>query len=172
MTSFAITVLGHDRPGIIAATTAALAEVGLNLEDSSMTRLRGHFAMTLICGGEATGDAVRAALAPLSADRTLTVTVFEVPEEPTPAVAAVPYVLSVHGSDRPGIVSALTAEVAAAGGNVTDLVTRLSEDLYLVVAELDLPTAVDVAGLQASLGVIAADLGVTATLRAVEADEF
>ena len=53
MTHLAITVLGHDRPGIIAQAADALADSGMNLEDSSMTLLRGHFAMTLICAGSA-----------------------------------------------------------------------------------------------------------------------
>ena len=39
MTLHAITVLGHDRPGIIAETTDKLAGLGLNLEDSTMTLL-------------------------------------------------------------------------------------------------------------------------------------
>ena len=52
MTQHAITVLGHDRPGIIAETTGRLAGLGLNLEDSSMTLLRRHFAMTLVCEGD------------------------------------------------------------------------------------------------------------------------
>jgi glycine cleavage system transcriptional repressor len=172
MTSYAITVLGHDRPGIIATATGALAELGLNLEDSSMTRLRGHFAMTLICGGEASIDAVRGALEPLGRDKTLTVTVFEVPEEPHVKDPAVAYVLSVHGSDRPGIVSALMSEIATSGGNVTDLTTRLADNLSLVVAEIELPTDADVPMLQSRLRAIGADLGVTATLRPVEADEF
>ena len=42
-TLHAVTVLGHDRPGIIAETTGRLAGLGLNLEDSTMTLLRGHF---------------------------------------------------------------------------------------------------------------------------------
>ena len=48
---FAVTVIGHDRPGIIADVTEILAGLGLNLTDSTMTRLRGHFAMTLVCAG-------------------------------------------------------------------------------------------------------------------------
>ena len=56
MTLHAITVLGHDRPGIIAEATDKLAGLGLNLEDSTMTLLRGHFAMTLICEGDATDE--------------------------------------------------------------------------------------------------------------------
>ena len=79
MTLHAITVLGHDRPGIIAETTDRLAGLGLNLEDSSMTRLRGHFAMTLVCAGDADADTIRTALAPLAGDCSLSVTVHEVP---------------------------------------------------------------------------------------------
>ena len=81
MTLHAITVLGHDRPGIIAETTDRLAGLGLNLEDSTMTLLRGHFAMMLVCAGDAPDAEIEAALAPLAADGTLTVTVREVPDE-------------------------------------------------------------------------------------------
>lgn len=37
----AVTVLGDDRPGIVAEVTAAVAGLGGNLEDSTMTLLRG-----------------------------------------------------------------------------------------------------------------------------------
>ena len=49
MPELAITVIGPDRTGIVADVAEALAGVGANLTDSTMTRLRGHFAMTLIC---------------------------------------------------------------------------------------------------------------------------
>ena len=44
----AVTVLGDDRPGIVADVTAAVAGLGGNLEDSTMTLLRGHFAMVVL----------------------------------------------------------------------------------------------------------------------------
>ncbi len=47
--------------------------------------------------------------------------------------------VSVHGADRPGIVHRVGAAIAAAGGNITDLSTRLAGDLYVLVAEVDLP---------------------------------
>ena len=172
MTLHAITVLGHDRPGIIAETTGRLAELGLNLEDSSMTRLRGHFAMTLICAGEASHGRISAALAPLAGDGTLTVTVHELPEEDDVVDAGRPYVLTVHGGDRPGIVSSVVRVVAAVGGNITDLTTRLAGELYLLIAELDLPAGVDAATLEEELKKVAADLGVGVTLREQEADEL
>jgi glycine cleavage system transcriptional repressor len=172
VTSHAITVLGHDRPGIIAETTGILAGLGLNLEDSSMTRLRGHFAMTLVCAGATAEAEIAAALVPLAADGTLTVTVREVPAEEEPAAAGSSWVLTVHGGDRPGIVSAVAAEVAAVGGNITDLTTRLAGELYLLVAEIDLPAEADVEAVDAAIRAVADGLGVGATLRPAETDEL
>ncbi|MDT9594414.1 ACT domain-containing protein [Nocardioides zeae] len=172
MTQHAITVLGHDRPGIIAQTTAVLADLGLNIEDTSMTLLRGHFAMTLICAGGATEGRIADALLPLADDGTLTVTVREVPADEGAAASGSPYLLAVHGGDRPGIVSAVVGAVAQARGNVTDLTTRLSGDLYVLLAEVDLPTDVDVEALRAVLAEVADRLGVGVTLRAAEADEL
>jgi glycine cleavage system transcriptional repressor len=175
VTLHAITVLGHDRPGIIAETTAVLADLGLNLEDSSMTLLRGHFAMTLVCAGDVPAVEVEAALAPLAADGTLTVTVREVPSEQPAAPSGTSWVLTVHGGDRPGIVSTVVGEVAQVGGNITDLTTRLAGDLYLLVAEIDLPADLGpeaVEAVDAAIRAAAERLGVGATLRAAEADEL
>ena len=172
VTLHAITVIGHDRPGIIAETTAALAGLGLNLEDSTMTLLRGHFAMMLISAGDLTAPEVEKALAGLAADGSLMVSVREIPEEREHQAVGASYVLTVHGGDRPGIVSAVASEVARAGGNITDLTTRLAGELYLLVAEVDLPGGVDVAGLNDSLAAVAGELGVGVTLREVESDEL
>ncbi|HEU4336574.1 MAG TPA: ACT domain-containing protein [Nocardioides sp.] len=172
MTLHAITVLGHDRPGIIAETTARLAGLGLNLEDSTMTLLRGHFAMMLVCEGAAADAEIEQALAPITADGSLTVTVREVPPEHVEASAGTSWVLSVHGGDRPGIVSAVVGVIAEVGGNITDLTTRLAGDLYLLVAEVDLPAGTDVASVERELARVAGDLGVGVTLRAAETDEL
>jgi glycine cleavage system transcriptional repressor len=165
-----VTVIGHDRPGIIADVTEVLARLGLNLTDSSMTILRGHFAMTLICAGPPDAASVEAALEPLTADRELTVTVRRVAEEARREPSGPHHVLTVHGADRLGIVAGLSRRVAEAGGNITDLSTRLSGSLYVVVAEVDLPSTVDGAGLGRTLREAAARLGVEATLRPAEAD--
>ncbi len=172
MTLYAITVLGHDRPGIIAETTAALAELGLNLEDSTMTLLRGHFAMMLICAGDADASGIERRLEFLTTDGTLDVAVREIPTHAGGSAGAASYVLTVHGGDRPGIVSAMAAEVASVGGNITDLTTRLAGDLYLLIAEVDLPAGADASALGESVRARAAELGVGATLRQVESDEL
>lgn len=172
MTLHAITVLGHDRPGIIAETTDRLAGLGLNLEDSTMTLLRGHFAMMLISEGGADAAAIEEALSPLASDGSLTVTVREVPVEQTPATDGTSWVLTVHGGDRPGIVSAVVGVVAGVGGNITDLTTRLAGDLYLLIAEVDLPSAAVPGEVEADLRRVAGDLGVGVTLRPADADEL
>jgi glycine cleavage system transcriptional repressor len=172
VTTHAITVLGRDRPGIIADTTDRLAALGLNLEDSTMTLLRGHFAMMLVCAGEVAAERIEETLEPLTADGSLTVTVREVRRETGAEASGTPYVLTVHGGDRTGIVAALLGVVAAAGGNVTDLTTRLAGDLYLLVAELDLPAAADADDLTAAVRRVAGQLGVQASLRPADIDEL
>jgi glycine cleavage system transcriptional repressor len=172
VTLHAITVIGHDRPGIIAETTAALGALGLNLEDSTMTLLRGHFAMMLVCRGDADRASVEAGLASLTADGTLDVSVRVVPDEAPAEPVRASYVLTVHGADRVGIVSSVVGRVAEVGGNVTDLTTRLAGELYLLIAELDLPASVDTDALSVALRSVADQLGVGVTLRPAESDEL
>jgi glycine cleavage system transcriptional repressor len=167
---YAITIIGHDRPGIIARTTGILAGLGLNLTDSTMTRLRGHFAMTLVCAGQVPLDPVERALAPMAGDLALVVTVRELGPEPAPEPTGGHFVLRLHGADRLGIVAAVTGVLADAGGNITDLTTRLAGDLYVLLVEVDLPSTVEIEPLTARLRDVARALGVEATLRPVEAD--
>jgi len=164
----AITVIGQDRPGIVADVSEALARLGANLTDSTMTRLRGHFTWTLVCSGPGAAE-VEAALGPLAADGRLLATVREVGAEVGAAPAGEPHLMSVHGADRLGIVAAVTRVLAEVGGNITDLTTRLSGPLYVLVAEVDLPpgTAESVAK---RLAEVAAGLDVEVTLRTAEMD--
>jgi glycine cleavage system transcriptional repressor len=166
----AITVIGQDRPGIIADASEILAGLGVNLTDSTMTRLRGHFAMTLICAGTPTPGEVEQALAPLTADGTLVATVREVRPEAEYADEGHHYLLSLHGADRLGIVAAATRVLSDAGGNVTDLTTRLAGGLYVLLAEVDLPSTVDTETLSVQLAEVADELGVEATIRPVDTD--
>jgi glycine cleavage system transcriptional repressor len=168
VSELAITVIGHDRPGIVADVAEALARLGANLTDSTMTRLRGHFAWTLVCTGPGAAE-VEAELAPLAADGQLLATVREVRPETETAVAGEPYLMSVHGADRLGIVAAVTRVLAEVGGNITDLTTRLTGPLYVLVAEVDLPPGT-ADGVSARLAEVAGGLNVEVTLRPAETD--
>ena len=178
----AVTVVGPDRPGIVADVSAALAGLGLNLTDSTMTLLRGHYAMMLVCTPDAgstrvNATDVNATLAPLTDPGHLIAIARQLFDEPIGApdeseslARANTYTLVVHGADRLGIVAAMTAVLARAGGNITDLTTRLAGSLYLLTAEVDLPRGTDDAALATQLRSEGERLGVVANLTAVQAD--
>ena len=164
---FAVTVIGRDRVGIVADVAGRLAEQSANLTDSTMTLLRGHFAMTLICTAQATADRLREALGDLDGD--LLVSVSEIGGDGAATTGGSSYVVSVYGADRLGIVAAVARAIAAAGGNITDLSTRLTGTLYVLVAEVDLPSGV-ADDLAKRLDELGASLDVEVNLRAAEAD--
>jgi glycine cleavage system transcriptional repressor len=137
MTTFAVTAVGPDAPGEVAALAEALAGLGANLEDASMTRLRGHFAMTLVASVDASAAAVESALSPVSAASGLHISVWSVEDDAEPPASGTPWRVTVHGADRPGIVAAVTRELAAVGANITDLSCRLVGDLYVMTIEVD-----------------------------------
>jgi glycine cleavage system transcriptional repressor len=166
----AVTVLGQDRPGIVADVTGALADLHGNLEDSTMTLLRGHFAMVLLVHTGAGAAAVEAALRPLCADGSLVINA-RVLDDPAPSPVHGPsYALRVHGADRPGIVATITAVVSRHGANIVDLGTRLVDGLYVLTAELELPGDASVVGLEAELKGAAGELGVEVHLSPIDDD--
>ncbi len=160
MGHLAVTALGADRPGIIARVTGVLRDAGGNLEDSSMTILGGHFAILLLVEVDAEPEALEARLADATGDLGLVVAVRPLGAGADSAPAT--HVLSVYGSDRPGIVAEAAAALAHRGVNVTDLTTRVLEgerSVYAMLLEVALPD-----GLAAE--VLAADL--RAALHGVE----
>ena len=45
-----VTVIGKDKPGIIAKVSTCLAENNVNIEDISQTIMQGNFTMIMQCG--------------------------------------------------------------------------------------------------------------------------
>src|SRR5437868_5413981 len=123
----AVTAVGRDRPGIVAAVTKALLDLGCNLGETSMTRLRSEFAMILLVELAEGSDCASAqvALAAVAEKMDLTITVRQLSSEEVQSAGQgdVSYILRVYGADRPGIVSAVTDLLARQGFNITDLET-------------------------------------------------
>lgn len=171
MPTLAVAVVGPDRPGVIAALTEVLLADGGNLTDSSMTILHGQFAMTLLVDVTAAADRVRADLGPVSERLALLIDVHDLGGAPAEAAGAAQRLLvRLHGPDQPGLVHRATAAIAAAGGNITDLTTRLADGLYVLMAEVALPPGTAVSDLEAGLRTVAADLGVSVSVQAVDSD--
>ena len=174
MPHVAVTAIGPDRPGIVAAVTGVLMRRGGILEDTAMTNLGGHFAMVLVV--EVPGDdATSLELAlqdEVAADLGLTVTVRRMEEAEPVHVPASAWAVTVYGADRPGIVHEVTSALAEAGANVVDLSTRVvgPDRAYVLLMEVTLPADADPDDLGERLRVIGEGLGVQVHLRADDAD--
>ena len=177
MSHVAVTAVGADRPGIVAAVTKVLVDHGCNLEDTSMTILRGHFAMMLVVDVPTGLDAaeLESSLAAPTADLGLVVTVRPIEEGVVaPADAGEEWTVSVYGADRPGIVYGVAGLLAQMGVNIIDLTTRVigepGKPVYAMLLDVTLPADVAGADLQRRLEAMAADLGVDCSLHPSDAD--
>ena len=179
MSLLTVTAIGADRPGIVATVTGALVDRGCNLEDTSMSILRGHFAMVLLVAApeglepstlEADLDAVVA-----RSGLDLDVAVRAVAETDASAgPSGEVWTVVVYGADRPGIVHRVSSALSALDVNIADLSTRMSgqdgQPVYSMVMEVESPAGLAGVDLAAALRDVAADLGVECTLHPAEAD--
>ena len=168
--------LGADRPGIVAAVTGVLFHKGCNLKDCSMTILSRHFTMMLLVEGpdDLPAAALEAALAQAEAEFDLTVSVRSLGEGASLVVEGEPYIVSVYGSDHPGIVYRIATVLADCSVNITDVNTRVigeeDEPVYAMLLEVTLPRSLDPEELETRIQVVAKDIGVDASLHPADTD--
>jgi glycine cleavage system transcriptional repressor len=166
----ALAVIGNDRPGIAAAVTRDLFEIGCNLEDVTSTILRGHFTMVLVIRSPLPAEELEERLEQTGSDFDLVISarpVKESHEEGEPAT----HMVSVYGSDRPGIVFRVAELLAGLGANITDLTSRLidsgPEAVYALMLEVSLPGDVDV---ESELEGLRKELGIDLSVHPIDAD--
>ena len=174
MRLFALSAVGRDRPGIVAAISRVLLDLRGNVEDSQMSILRGHFAVMLIVAlPEAVEPAeierrLEAVRAELGLEAVAVSPVDELDAGPRPT-----HVLSVYGADHPGIVHAVSSELAERGVSITGLETRLGgggeEPLYVMLMEIAAGEA-DAGELRAAIEAIGEREGLDVSLRELAAD--
>jgi glycine cleavage system transcriptional repressor len=174
VSEFAVTAVGRDRPGIVAAISGVLLELGGNIEDSRMSILRGHFAVMLIVElpEEAARERLESELDGVRERLELeSVAVSEVETLEGPG-AEPSHVLTVYGADRPGIVHGVTSLLAERGVNVTDLSTQVAagaEPVYVMLLEVAIGDASE-DELSAALETEAARLEIEIGLRPLEVE--
>jgi glycine cleavage system transcriptional repressor len=177
MRSLALSAIGRDRPGIVAGVSAVLLEHGVNIEDSQMTILRGHFAMTLVLALDEGADveSLRADLESCGGGLGLDAIALQpIDEEGGGDAPDASHIVSVYGVDHPGIVHAVAKALAERGWSITDLDTRVlgdaSNPLYVMVIEVALPAGTDAGALEQAMGAVAEEQGVEITARPLEHD--
>jgi glycine cleavage system transcriptional repressor len=172
----AVTALGADRPGIVAAVTGVLVDHGGNLEDTAMTNLGGHFAMMLVVEvpDSEGAEALEAALVDQVGGLGLTIAVRPIVDPPADGPSGLPWAVSLYGADRPGIVHRVAQKLADHGANIVDLSTRVigpgPEHAYVLLLELSLPVTADGDRLGIELSSLAEELGVEIHLRPDDGD--
>jgi glycine cleavage system transcriptional repressor len=168
----ALTAVGVDRPGIVAAVSRAVFTTGGNIEDSRMAILGGHFAVVLIVSlpsGDVPG--LEAAIAQAAGAMELVVSVRPVPDAAPEHAAGAPFVVRVYGADKPGIVARVSECLAERAVNIRDLATHVLEgDTPVYVMLLDVTVPGDVDEMRRALEALAADIGVDVSIDAADAD--
>lgn len=176
----AISAIGQDRPGIVAALSKVLFEKGCNLEDSSMTRLRGDFAVLLLVSlpaGMGLSE-LEGALEAVAQKWGLThsVRVLSPGETAESGDSGVPHTLVVYGLDHPGIVYRVTQAAADRKMNITDLRTHVtpgpSGPLYSLAVDLEAPSEKAATDLAKDLEGLKKQLKVEITFQAQDVEEL
>ncbi len=183
MSSVLLSISGVDRPGIVRDVAEALQHLEINIEDSSMTALRGRFTMMLIVRlpDQVSFGALKAALAELEQRTRLSVQSQIIPDEEAATPPLEPdHVITVHGADKVGIVHAVTAALADLNVSIVDVSTqsRLSDSgpVYMMVLEVaaagqataDQTTDDKTAALRSALATVAGEIGVEVDIHALD----
>lgn len=165
---YMLTVVGKDRPGIVAHVTAALYEGGCNLGEASMMRLGGSFTIMLMVQHPGTAKSLEQLLETVidSMDLHMHIDAIEgrLHQHLLPDVR-----ITVFGADKPGIVAKITGALSNAGLHILNLESDVggsdAHPLYIMHIEGQAGAGLD--ALRSALQVAAGE-GVETSLTAID----
>lgn len=173
MSKVVISVLGTDRPGIMAGISKILFEKSCNIEDAAQTIIQTEFAAIFIASipedlqPEDLLSELQTNLEPLGLRFLLKP--LEAPKEPTTPPVSEPFVITTTGPDRLGLVAGITDVIARFGGNITNLKAafRGGDDpsQNTMIYEVDVPLETDRQSFREALQERAKDLGLELNLQ-------
>ena len=146
-----LSILGRDRPGIVAAVSRALFQQNCNIENVSQMMLQTEFAGIFIVSmppGTSAEDLHRglcSRLAPLGLH--VHTKPCESGEDHCAASPCEPFVITTRGPDRKGLVADVSEVIARHGVNITNLQAVFkggdAPGDNIMIYEVDVPTVVD-----------------------------
>jgi glycine cleavage system transcriptional repressor len=171
-----LSVIGKDRPGIVAGISKVLFQKGCNILDSSMTLLASEFAMILLLElprGLSIGSlekSINSASHKLKLSYSLKpLKKQEIAKE---KLKGKPFIVSVYGADKPGIVYRVSELLSKHGANITDVQTNMLEmsgrPVYIMIIEADMPVSTKMPDIKSSLEKLAATLQVNISINPAE----
>jgi len=171
---YAITVIGKDKPGIVASVAEVLYEKGFSVEDSSSTLLKDQFSIILIISREEKMGILelKKAFACVRKNLNMSVSVRnidteEILDEATDNI----FMISVYGSDKPGIVYQISNALAKNSINIVDLRTRLTKaekPVYVMIMEVNAPKDIEENQIRQIVDRAAAKINVNYSIRRAE----
>lgn len=124
---YMLSLVGKDRPGLVAQVSAALCKAGCNLGDSSMARLGSNFSIMVMVQWHGTIEQLNEIVQPISQTLILTPHIDELPGGMEHYVE--PDVrISIYAKDRLGIVEDVTTALAEAGLNILHLDSNTDQE--------------------------------------------
>ncbi len=165
---YMLTVVGKDRPGIVAHLSHALYEGGCNLGEASMMRLGGNFTIMLMVQFQGTAKALREVVEPVCDSLGLHLHIDRIEgglhQHVEPDVR-----ITVAGADRAGIVAQVTGALAEAGLNILNLESDVagSEEQPLYIMHIEGQAREGIEALRSALEVVARD-GIEASLSPID----
>lgn len=167
MRRFMVSVVGADKPGVVAALSGVLVELECNLSDAQMAVLQGYASMMLVVDGPTSLDVetLQGALVRGTEGLGQAVWVHRLSEAPPPIGQGSDWMVSVHGADRPGVVFEVTRLLAGAGVNIVDLQSRLSGPVGSLTMRVNVPTEVDGIEVASNIDRVGEQLGLSCSMR-------
>jgi glycine cleavage system transcriptional repressor len=168
MNKLIVTVLGKDRPGIIALIASRLYDMGCNLENVNQMILQHQFAGFFIveASGHQDPAAFKNELDRLIAGNDLNIHVNSLDAETGPPPVSVfpeTFMITTIGPDQKGLVARFSKIMADFGANITHLKAVFKGGnnplSNIMTYQIDIPEDADPAGLFAALREKGAELG-------------
>lgn len=146
-----LTVLGHDRPGIVATVAKVLFEQNCNIENVSQTILQTEFSGSFIVTlpSELLPDQLHEILIEelKFMDMHVHIAPIAAASDAFQSKGSEPFVITTKGPDRKGLVAAISATIAHYGVNITNLqaIFKGGDDPgnNIMIYEVDIPANID-----------------------------
>ena len=184
MEKYTASFLGRDCPGVVAAVSRLFGDMGCNIEAMSQTMLSGAFAAIFVvsmpekmatapAGGEGAcgADCLRLRLEEGLERAGVDLSVLVRPaiaEQWGAGLSCEPFVVTVDGPDRPGLIGGMSRVFGRHGVNIENLKAILGEGgegRALFVFEVMVPDSVDLGRLRRELALEATNLNLRVSVQ-------
>lgn len=151
MKKIIITVIGPDKPGIIAGVSGVLFNHECNIENITQTTLQSEFAGICLVGmpPALSIESLQKSMDSELADQSLQINIKHLydADDKRDNPATEPFIVSTCGPDRKGIVAVISKVIAGSGVNISNLKAVFeggdNPDRNIMIFEIDVPVTTD-----------------------------